>query len=36
MPHETGVGWDRVIEASIRLQQLVPDSVLGGGSAAAR
>lgn len=28
-------GWDRVIAASIRLQRLVPDSVLVGGSAAA-
>jgi len=35
MPPDSGLGWDRVIEASIRLQSLVPDSVLVGGSAAA-
>src|SRR5215471_13087527 len=35
MPPDSGSGWDRVIEASIRLQRLVPDSVLVGGSAAA-
>jgi hypothetical protein len=35
MPLEPESGWDRVIAASIRLQRLVPDSVLVGGSAAA-
>src|SRR5215831_13246345 len=35
MPPDSGLGWDRVIAASIRLQRLVPDSVLVGGSAAA-
>src|SRR5215471_15147261 len=35
MPPDSGLGWDMVIEASIRLQSLVPDSVLVGGSAAA-
>jgi hypothetical protein len=35
MAGEPVTGWDRVVEASIRLQRLVPDSVLVGGSAAA-
>ena len=35
MPQEPRTGWERVIAASIRLQRLVPDSVLVGGSAAA-
>jgi hypothetical protein len=35
MPQKPGTEWDRVIAASIRLQRLVPDSVLVGGSAAA-
>src|SRR5215471_14687914 len=34
MPPDSGLGWDMVIEASIRLQSLVPDSVLVGGTAA--
>jgi hypothetical protein len=32
---DLGAGWDRVLAASIRLQRLVPDAVLVGGSAAA-
>lgn len=35
MARKPEIGWDRVIAASIRLQRLVPDSVLVGGSAAA-
>src|SRR6516225_3701693 len=29
------LGWDRVLAASVRLQRLLPDAVLVGGSAAA-
>src|SRR2546422_5349046 len=35
MSEELSTAWDRVLAASIRLQQLVPDAVLVGGSAAA-
>ena len=35
MSPEPNAGWDRVLAASVRLQQLVPDAVLVGGSAAA-
>jgi hypothetical protein len=34
MSQESNVEWDRVLAASVRLQQLVPDAVLVGGSAA--
>jgi len=35
MPDDPRVEWDRVLAASVRLQQLVPDAVLVGGTAAA-
>src|SRR5258708_35601364 len=34
MPERSTAEWRRVVEASVRLQQLVPDAVLVGGSAA--
>jgi hypothetical protein len=34
VPHDPSEEWRRVLDASVRLQQLVPDAVLVGGTAA--
>jgi hypothetical protein len=35
MPHDTSAEWERVLSAAAHLQQIFPDAVLVGGSAAA-